>query len=86
MSKAHDDKDEHQHENIFYTRCHVRDQVCGVIIDGGSCVNVTSKLLIENLGLKTEKHPRPYHLQWLNEWGNASDKTVTRIIIHWKIL
>ncbi|KAI4294771.1 hypothetical protein MLD38_040902 [Melastoma candidum] len=59
-----------QRENIFYTRCHVNSWVCGLIIDGGSCVNVASKLMVEKLGLNTQKHPRPYRLQWLNESGD----------------
>ncbi|KAI4320605.1 hypothetical protein MLD38_034066 [Melastoma candidum] len=62
--------EELQRENIFYTRCHVNSWVCGLIIDGGSCVNVASKLMVEKLGLNTQKHPRPYRLQWLNESGD----------------
>ncbi|PKI34308.1 hypothetical protein CRG98_045306 [Punica granatum] len=31
-----------------------------------SCVNVASKLLVDKLGLRTLKYPRPYKLQWLN--------------------
>jgi len=37
-----------------------------MIIDGGSCVNIASNLMVNKLGLKTVKHPRPYKLQWLN--------------------
>jgi hypothetical protein len=32
--------DEIQRENIFHTRCYVKDKVCSVIIDGGSCTLV----------------------------------------------
>ncbi|KAL4274030.1 hypothetical protein GQ457_13G020230 [Hibiscus cannabinus] len=60
---------EQQRENIFHTRCHVNGKVCFVIIDGGSCINVTSSLMIEKLGLATTKHPQPYKLQWLNDGG-----------------
>ncbi|KAL4368695.1 hypothetical protein GQ457_05G027360 [Hibiscus cannabinus] len=34
--------------------------VCFVIIDGGSCTNVASILMVQKLGLKTTKHPHPY--------------------------
>ena len=34
-----------QRENIFHTRCLVKEKVCSMIIDGGSCVNVASDLL-----------------------------------------
>lgn len=47
--------DKVQRENIFHTRCHVKDRVCSLIIDGGSCVNVASKLLVDKLGFRTIK-------------------------------
>ncbi|GKU99802.1 hypothetical protein SLEP1_g12593 [Rubroshorea leprosula] len=57
--------DEVQRDNIFHTRCHVKNKVCSVIIDGGSCTNVASTVLVEKLNLPMMKHPRPYKLQWL---------------------
>ena len=63
--------DEVQQENIFHTRCHVQNNVCSVIIDGGSCANVVSTTLVEKLGIPTSKHPRPYKLQWLNDSGEV---------------
>ena len=53
---------EKQHEHIFHTRCHIKDKVCNLIIDSGSCTNVASTLLVEKLGLPTLKHPNPYRL------------------------
>ena len=58
-----------QRENIFQTRCQVKDRVCNMIIDGGSCTNVASTELVQKLGFHTTKHPRPYKLQWLNDCG-----------------
>ena len=46
-------EDEVQCENIFYTRCKVQDKVCGMIIDGGSCTNIASTILVEKLHLYT---------------------------------
>ncbi|KAH9744280.1 Endonuclease [Citrus sinensis] len=60
-----------QRDNIFHTRCHIKDKVCSMIIDGGSCTNVASTSLVEKLNLKTLKHPRPYKLQWLNDCGEV---------------
>ncbi|XP_071928118.1 uncharacterized protein [Coffea arabica] len=60
-----------QRENLFYTRCKVSDKVCSLIIDGGSCTNVASLLMIESLGLPTTRHPHPYRLQWLSEEGEV---------------
>ncbi|KAF7839296.1 putative gag-pol polyprotein [Senna tora] len=75
--------DDLQRENIFYTRCHVKDRVCGLIINGGSCVNVASKLMVDMLGLRTLKHPRPYRLQWLNESGDL--KVTKQVLISFSI-
>ena len=63
------DVSDEQRENIFHTRCQIRDKVCGMIIDNGSCTNVASTTLVEKLGLTTLPHPRPYSLRWLNENG-----------------
>ena len=64
-------KFEQQLENIFHTRCHVNNKVCSLIIDGGTCTNVASALLVEKLQLPTLKHPKPYKLQWLNDSGEV---------------
>jgi hypothetical protein len=63
------DDTEQQRENIFHTRCHVNNKVCSMIIDGGSCTNVASTILVEKLNLPTLKHFRPYKLQWLHDCG-----------------
>jgi hypothetical protein len=55
--------------NIFHTRCHIHNKVCSLIIDGGSCSNVTSIKLMRKLNLHTTKHLIPYKLQWLNNGG-----------------
>ena len=52
-----------QRDNIFHTRCHIEDKVSSIIIDGGSCTNTASTILVEKLSLPTLKHPRPYKLQ-----------------------
>ena len=38
-----------------------------LIVDGGSCFNVASTTLVEKLQLKTEPHPHPFAIQWLNQ-------------------
>ena len=58
---------EQQKDNIFHTRCHINNKVCGMIIDSGSCVNVVSVILVRKLNLNTMKYKKPYKLQWLNE-------------------
>ena len=70
-AQVKEDDMEQQRENIFYTRCHINNKVCSMIIDRGSCTNVASTTLVENLNLPTLKHPRPYKLQWLNDCGEV---------------
>nr|GEW76399.1 reverse transcriptase [Tanacetum cinerariifolium] len=40
-----------QRESIFHTRCTIAQRVCTVIIDGGSCTNVSSQTLVDKLNL-----------------------------------
>ncbi|KAL0416747.1 UNVERIFIED_CONTAM: Retrovirus-related Pol polyprotein from transposon.6 [Sesamum latifolium] len=63
------EEDNCQRENLFHTRYQVQENVCSMIIDGGSCCNVASTELVQKLSLPTIKHHRPYKLQWLNECG-----------------
>ncbi|KAA3480544.1 hypothetical protein EPI10_020967 [Gossypium australe] len=58
---------EPQRKNLFYTRSHVLGKVYNIVINGESCTNVASTLMIEKLSLPTLKHPSPYKLQRLNE-------------------
>ena len=42
-----------------------------MIIDGGSCTNVASTIMVEKLRLPTLKHTRLYRLQWLIDNGEV---------------
>ncbi|KAL4388854.1 hypothetical protein GQ457_09G017920 [Hibiscus cannabinus] len=72
-----------QRENIFHTRCHINGKVCFVIIDGGSCTNVASTLMVQKLGFETIKHPHPSKLQWLNDGGEL--KVTKQVLIPFSI-
>ena len=48
-AQAKVDDMEQQRENIFHTRCLVKDKLCSLIIDSGSCTNVASTILVEKL-------------------------------------
>ncbi|KAH9704886.1 hypothetical protein KPL70_011644 [Citrus sinensis] len=72
-----------QRENIFHTRCYVQDKVCSMIIDGGSCTNVASTIMVEKLRLPTLKHPRSYKLQWLNDSGEV--KVNNHVLVTFRI-
>ncbi|XP_012439934.1 uncharacterized protein LOC105765404 [Gossypium raimondii] len=76
-------ENEQQRENIFHTRCHVQGKVCSLIMDGRSCTNVASTLMVEKLGLPTTKHPQPYKLQWLNDGGEL--KVTKQVLVPFSI-
>ncbi|XP_066341816.1 uncharacterized protein [Miscanthus floridulus] len=68
-----------QRHNLFQSRCKVKGQVCRFIIDGGSCNNIVSALLIEKLGLQPRRHPHPYYMQWLNNSGIVKVSAMIRL-------
>ncbi|KAH1038857.1 hypothetical protein J1N35_040600 [Gossypium stocksii] len=58
-------------------------KVCSLIVDGGSCTNVESTMLVEKLGLPTTKHPHSYKVQWLNDGGEL--KVTKQVIVAFSI-
>ena len=36
-------------------------------IDGGSSLNIALQELVEKLNLKTERHPNPFKVAWVND-------------------
>ena len=75
--------DDAQRKTIFQTRCFIKDMVCSLIIDGGSCTNVASTTLVDKLDLSMTNHPRPYKLHWLNDNGGV--KVVQQVVVPFKI-
>jgi hypothetical protein len=47
----------------------INDKICRIIVDNGSCNNITSQELVNRLELKPRRHPNPYKMQWLNHCG-----------------
>ena len=72
-------EEEVQRSNIFHTKCRINEKVCLMTIDGGSCTNIVSTLLVEKLGLPTTKHPHPYRLQWFSDRGEEKVNLQTKI-------
>ena len=54
-----------QRENIFHIKCKVKEAICAMIIDGGSCTNVAFASMVEKLKLPTIPRLLPYKLHWL---------------------
>ncbi|XP_042027216.1 uncharacterized protein LOC121774397 [Salvia splendens] len=73
--------EEHKEQrcNIFHMKCKVKSKTCLVIIDGGSCTNVVCDRLVAKLGLKVLKHPNPYKLQWLGDFGELRVKAQCKV-------
>ena len=47
-----------QRHNIFHTRGTIKDKVCRIIADNGSCNNIASSDLVEKVGTETKKEPK----------------------------
>jgi len=54
-----------QRKTLFRTLCKVQGKCCQMIIDSGSTDNLVSIEVVEELTLKTMKHPTPYKVSWL---------------------
>ena len=61
----------------------VKNKLCNLIIDGDSCTNVASALMVDKLKLSTTDHLRPYKLQWLNNSGKV--RVTKQVLISSKI-
>lgn len=70
-----------QRDQIFHTKCQVKDKWCSVIIDGGSCTNVASSEMVKKLGLVTSDHPRPYALHWLDDGSKIQVSKQVRVCL-----
>ena len=64
-----EDEHEEQRANIFHMQRKVKQKTCLAIVDGGSCTNAVSDHLVEKLGLAVHRHPAPYKLCWLGDYG-----------------
>jgi hypothetical protein len=62
-------EENNQRHNLFHTRDMIKDKLCRIIVNNGSCINIASQELVERLGLKQRRYPSPYKIQWLNECG-----------------
>lgn len=51
---------------LFRSTCSIGEKICKLIINSGICINIISATFIHKLTLKSELHPSPYKLVWLN--------------------
>ena len=70
-------EEEIRRQNIFHAKCQINKNICLMIIDGGSCTNVVSTLLVEKNRLPTIPHSHPYHLQWFSDKGEVKVNSQT---------
>ncbi|GKB85267.1 transposon ty3-I gag-pol polyprotein, partial [Tanacetum coccineum] len=59
--------DSSQGNKIFQTKCLVKEKICSVMIDGGSCENLVSKALVKAFKLPTEPHHSPCQIGWIKK-------------------
>ena len=53
--------------NLFHTRGMIKEKLCRIIVENGSCNNIASQELVDRIELKQRHHPNPYKMQWLND-------------------
>ena len=71
--------EKNQRHTLFHTKGVVEERSIRIIIDSGSCNNLSSTMLVEKLSLPTRKHPNPYHIQWLNDGGKIKITRSVRV-------
>ncbi|GJV35479.1 transposon ty3-I gag-pol polyprotein [Tanacetum coccineum] len=59
--------DSSQRNKIFQTKCLVKENICSIIIDGGSCENLVSNALVKAFKLPTKPHHSPYQIGWIKK-------------------
>ncbi|KAL6191619.1 hypothetical protein ACLB2K_038009 [Fragaria x ananassa] len=62
---------------LFVVKLQVKTSLVDAIVDPGSQKNLISEALVQKLGLKTVKHPKPYPLGWIQKEAGKSGKTDT---------
>jgi len=62
--------------------------VCELIIDGGSCTNVASTILIDKIQLATTVHSTPYFFQWLKQGSEVtvSKQTLIKFLVSYIVV
>ncbi|KAF7810704.1 Transposon Ty3-I Gag-Pol polyprotein [Senna tora] len=60
-------QDSWKRTSIFHTFVKCGNKVCKLVVDGGSSRNVFSTSGVARLGLKTEPHPKPFRVAWVDK-------------------
>jgi hypothetical protein len=55
--------------NIFQSECKIKENVCKLIIDGGSFTKAINSDVVCALSLSTWKLPTPHYVQWMSTSG-----------------
>jgi hypothetical protein len=71
--------DKQQCHSLFHTFFVINNRRARVIIYSGSSNNLVSFKLVKKLGLTTRKHPQPYHVEWLHNYGKVKVTQAVRI-------
>ena len=72
-------QDEDQRCHIFHTKADINGRAIKVIIDGGSCHNLASEELCSKLQLVKMKHPHPYKVQRLSDFGTIKVEHTVKV-------
>ncbi|GJU49904.1 hypothetical protein Tco_1219459 [Tanacetum coccineum] len=59
--------DSSQINKIFQTKCLVKEKICSIVIDGGSCENLVANDLVKAFKFPTEPHPSSFKIGWIKK-------------------
>ena len=54
-------------EQLFVVKLQVKTSLVDAVVDSGSQKNLISEALVQKMGLKTIRHPKPYPLGWIQK-------------------
>jgi hypothetical protein len=83
LSATASDDDNKQRHNLFNMFLIVKDYRVHTIIDGGSCNNLVNVEVVKKLGLTTQQHLHPYHIQWFNNSEVQGNKNSKGAFFYW---
>ncbi|GJV22324.1 putative nucleotidyltransferase, ribonuclease H [Tanacetum coccineum] len=71
--------DSSQRNKIFQTKCLVKEKICSIIIDKGSCKNLVSKALVKAFKFPTEPHYSPYQIGWIKKGSTLKVTEICKV-------
>nr|GEZ19088.1 transposon Ty3-I Gag-Pol polyprotein [Tanacetum cinerariifolium] len=73
--------DSSQRNKIFQTKCLVKEKICSIIINEGSCENLVSKAMVKAFKLPTEPHRNLYQIGWIKKGPTLKVTKICKVLL-----